>query len=250
MSEKAKSVRSVPTIYENILIGNFLFGLGLAIGMRRPGGPLQMAVNLLQQTPGDRKLGDLMLGGPRLVRVIEFKRFTNDSKKETAKHLSLVRSLQDAGYRHLEPVSRKIHLYVEMEEKRDDPRTYTRPYLDFLSTRVGSPMHQLVDELAVTALGPPMDDQTRARCHEYLTMLQRAQGAAWAGSGALLVAVNDKMQIEYAVLEDLRDLRLTAHQALDRYEGLVRVADAHEAQQLRQAQAHVQERSIGMDYSR
>lgn len=48
--------------YENVIIGNFIYGLGLVMGKN----PRQIdsCVNLLQQTPLDKVLGDVMLQFP------------------------------------------------------------------------------------------------------------------------------------------------------------------------------------------
>ena len=52
-------------IYENLVIGNFLFALGLKIGARRDDylAP-DLGVHLMQQTPLDIVLGDVLLAGP------------------------------------------------------------------------------------------------------------------------------------------------------------------------------------------
>ena len=52
-------------LYENIVIGNFLFGLGIKIGARQdemftPG----FALHLMQQTPLDIYIGDVLFAGP------------------------------------------------------------------------------------------------------------------------------------------------------------------------------------------
>ena len=60
------------TPYENIIIGNFLYSLGLAIG--RSPRPVEACINLTQQTPLDQVLGDVMLQFPGAWRLIEFKR--------------------------------------------------------------------------------------------------------------------------------------------------------------------------------
>ena len=70
-------------IYENTVIGNFLFGLGLKLGGEgsNPG----LGVHLTQQTPLDIVLGDILLTGPRSVALLEFKRARAKRKKEKAK---------------------------------------------------------------------------------------------------------------------------------------------------------------------
>lgn len=61
------------TLYENIVIGNYLFDLGVRMAKLRPTLPL-VSVNLLQQTPADRLLGDVLLANAGVCRLIEFKR--------------------------------------------------------------------------------------------------------------------------------------------------------------------------------
>lgn len=45
-------------LYENVVIGNFLYGLGFSIGRSLPEQRTSV-VNLLQQTPADKTLGVL-----------------------------------------------------------------------------------------------------------------------------------------------------------------------------------------------
>ena len=51
-------------LYENIVIGNFLYGLGFAIAKRTASCDFPSIVNLLQQTPDDAVLGDLLFKAP------------------------------------------------------------------------------------------------------------------------------------------------------------------------------------------
>ena len=55
-------------IYENIVIGNFLVGFGIGVGLLHSSAPIEpLAVNLLQQTPMD-KLTEMDYG-PKEVSV-------------------------------------------------------------------------------------------------------------------------------------------------------------------------------------
>ena len=65
-------------IYENLVIGNFLYALGLTMGARQHDylAP-DWAVSLAQQTPLDIVLGDVVLTGPKAVALLEFKREAN-----------------------------------------------------------------------------------------------------------------------------------------------------------------------------
>ena len=47
--------------------------------------PEPISVNLLQQTPLDTSLGDVLLAKARVVRLIEFKREANKDRKERAR---------------------------------------------------------------------------------------------------------------------------------------------------------------------
>ena len=60
-------------IYENLVIGNFLFGLGLKVGaLRNDYIAPELAVSLLHQTPLEFVLGDVMLAGPRAIALLGF----------------------------------------------------------------------------------------------------------------------------------------------------------------------------------
>ena len=68
-------------LYENVIIGNFLYTLGLNIGINKEL-PKYSSINLLQQTPADKALGDVLLEFPGVVRLIEFKNKKSDKEKE------------------------------------------------------------------------------------------------------------------------------------------------------------------------
>lgn len=69
-------------LYENIVIGNFLYGLGFAVRARAhsTGLVVPSVVNLLQQTPADKELADVLLEFPGVVRLIEFKQLNKKSR--------------------------------------------------------------------------------------------------------------------------------------------------------------------------
>lgn len=57
-------------IYENVYIGNFIYACGKFIGFKQGNG----AVNLYQQTPNDKYVGDLMMSNECKHIIIEFKK--------------------------------------------------------------------------------------------------------------------------------------------------------------------------------
>ena len=69
-------------LYENVVIGNFLYGLGFAVRAKSNGGIVPSIVNLLQQTPANKQLTDVLLEFPGVVRLIEFKQRSNRANKE------------------------------------------------------------------------------------------------------------------------------------------------------------------------
>lgn len=108
-------------LYENVVIGNFLYGLGVSIGNRLKSGYLPGAVSLLQQTPEDKALGDVLLEFPGTLRLIEFKAQGNHSTKERRRHSKLstilkgkqeFRNISCRGQEML-TISRRVHWYVE-----------------------------------------------------------------------------------------------------------------------------------------
>jgi hypothetical protein len=56
--------------YENIVIGNFLYSLGLTVGQESQGSVRPMCVNLMQQTPLDERLGDVMVANTGVTLLI------------------------------------------------------------------------------------------------------------------------------------------------------------------------------------
>src|SRR6266700_1927178 len=121
-------------LYENIVIGSFLFEVGVHIG-RKTEAPSALSVNLLQQTPLDQSFGDVLLANNATCRLIEFKRDDNESDKEIQK-----RDLLDAFFQHHEipkywfTLSRLVHWYASIDERHIDEGTVgttVRPYLDF-----------------------------------------------------------------------------------------------------------------------
>ncbi|BCA64663.1 hypothetical protein [Fluviibacter phosphoraccumulans] len=64
-------------LYGNIVIGNFLYGLGFVIAKPTASCDFPSIVNLLQQTPDDAVFGDHLFKAPGMLRIIEFKQRSN-----------------------------------------------------------------------------------------------------------------------------------------------------------------------------
>lgn len=81
--------------YENIVIGNFLYGLGLSLGTRAGLKAPLASINNTQQTPLDPILADVWLTFPGVCRLLEFKRQGVDNTKDKEKRKALSTVLND-----------------------------------------------------------------------------------------------------------------------------------------------------------
>jgi hypothetical protein len=89
--------------YENLILGNFLFGLGLELGLNQEHAPVPSTlVNLHQQTNLDTRLCDVLILNSRFFRMFEFKRTANDREKEKSKVIQLSRALSATASEGLE----------------------------------------------------------------------------------------------------------------------------------------------------
>ncbi|WP_165677915.1 hypothetical protein [Metapseudomonas otitidis] len=114
-------------LYENVVIGNFLYALGFAIGRKTQAGGLMPIVNLLQQTPDDKRLADVFAYYPGAMRIIEFKRRENSDNKEEEKLRILKRAVKYAA--NVEKISLISHWFVETSVPGEELVSRIVPYL-------------------------------------------------------------------------------------------------------------------------
>jgi len=193
--------------YENIVIGNFLYSFGLAIGQVSTADVRPMCINLLQQTPIDRALGDLMFANAGVTRLLEFKRSKNDSEKEATKRVILSRTLVDDAY--MQAISREIHWYIETSEEAASLVSRVVPYLDFADKRVvGTTIEKFTNAAALDAVSKEIDAKTRAAYEEYINLVAVSHGGLQGASGGLIVNYTKEHGIRYVPVADIRDLLL------------------------------------------
>lgn len=220
--------------YENIVIGNFLYSLGLIVGQLTGGEVRPMCVNLLQQSPMDRPLGDVLIENAGVTRLIEFKREQNDSVKEETKRLMLERAL--GGNVRLQSVSREIHWYIETSEKVESLVSRVVPYLDFSDSKAAATtLEQFTDWSGRAAVMRTIDDQTHVAYKHYLELLAYSHGGLQGASGGLVVTYNKDIGIRYILLTDIRDLLLSHRLVREAYFERVR-QQAKELNHQRRAQ--------------
>jgi len=194
--------------YENIIIGNFLYGLGLAMG-RRPT-PVDACVNLLQQTPLDKALGDVMLQFPGAWRLIEFKRVGANMKKEAVK-LATYRGATSRD-RELREASLTAHWFVESgpyvvdEFDNAEFQMKVRPYLQ-LQEDGGISLEAFVERIVDDARRGPT---RRKELDLYLRLIRLFGCLDGYETSGLLVGVNSAGGLVYLPLDNITDLNATS----------------------------------------
>jgi hypothetical protein len=148
---------------ENVVIGNFLYGLGFAISAKSKATVFPSIVSLLQQNPMDKPLGDVLLEFTEgIVRLIEFKNKKSDHKKERKKNEILTEDLQrmivDEALKgmgeHYTNISKSIHWFVETDPKANDFVSRIVPYLEAYpggDTRNASEEYRFAEFVNLTA---------------------------------------------------------------------------------------------------
>lgn len=205
-------------LYENVVIGNFLFGLGCAMGGRLRSGHLPAAVNLLQQTPKDKLLGDVLLSFPGTLRLIEFKAKGASLKKERTKHRKLSAAVE--ALPGMSDISRKVHWYIETAPSEVlGIEAFFGPYLDALAATSASRPRSALDfkrfiETTVDEVFAHRDEEVPEQVQAYLTLLRWCQGGDKTGAGALIVMVGAGGGLNYVELKDMTELRMEHRQWL------------------------------------
>jgi hypothetical protein len=209
-------------IYENFVIGDFLFGLGVEMAFSYRNQPMHRTlVNLFQQTPLDKTFADVIVKNPGIFRIFEFKREANRSEKETAKLWMLkkgFRSFKHSESDELKCISRKVHWYVEI------PRGSTAnvgvvPYLDLRTRRRRLDLAELVKCIAEEASTTSLTEEDMRGYEWYLKVLTTCRGRESVAnrrspsSGALLILISGG-HVQYEAVNDIRDVLLPKNDIL------------------------------------
>ena len=194
-------------LYENITIGNFLFALGYALRNTQGNQQLAGSVNLLQQTPADKLLGDVLLKFTGVVRLIEFKAHGANVTKERDKHEAL--SVVIAA-KQLEKISREVHWYVESKATDTSLGLLTIPYLDAFTEKAYTFTDRLQDFVQNLAqdIARQRTGYTSKEINDYLLYVRSMQGSGATGIGGLLLLAEPNGLLRYAAINDLVDLNM------------------------------------------
>ncbi|XLZ71475.1 hypothetical protein ABT364_05765 [Massilia sp. SR12] len=225
--------------YENIVIGNFLYGLGFRLGQSAGSDAPSACINLLQQTRLDGKFGDVLLQTGGLARVIEFKRITNKGKKEQRRSEKLRIMLADSP--HLVEASRKVHWHAltgfsGVAEEVDV--TLTR-YIDLGQGGAVVSLAAFTQQTALAMLSPS-EEPPKEHVADYLSALASAARVSGSNNGGILVHISPDGQLHYAALRDLSDLELDLRMLAERERQLTRSLLAQ--RELDMEQSHERER--------
>ena len=198
-------------LYENVVIGNFLYGLGVAIGKRLKSGYLPGAVSLLQQTPEDKALGDVLLDFPGTLRLIEFKAQGNRSKKELTRYRKLLPIIQEQP--EMVSISRRVHWYVETAPSSlKGVDAFFSPYLNAFDIvkpeKQPFALERFVESVVDDVISSSKDERD-VQEKNYLKLVRWCQGAKETGAGALIVVVGADGRMEFVALEDLMALNMS-----------------------------------------
>ncbi|WP_417454919.1 hypothetical protein [Kiloniella sp.] len=194
-------------IYENIIIGNFLVGLGHQIG--RINSNLPFNVNLLQQTPLDKSIGDVLMERADFIKIIEFKRQVNTNKKEQTKHTILSRALND---HKLHDVSREIHWLVSHQNTEKELVVKSAPYLDFNTGLETYSLTELIKDTADELTGKNVPKHKAADYESYIKLLQTLNGRNSDSSGAIILCSSSEGGLNYMPVNSLENLRFSLNQ--------------------------------------
>lgn len=192
-------------LYENIIIGNFLYGLGFSLGRTFGTNSPPSVINLLQQTPADKTLGDLLVEYPGVVRLIEFKNKSSSKTKEKSKIEILDKAI--GGQKELRKVSHDIHWYIETSPKRKECINRIVPYLHaFNSIESRYTLESYINEITKSVIGEKTDfDSSLVKSYLYLVAQSFDEGNV--GTGGLIFSVNST-GIRYVQYTDITQLNL------------------------------------------
>lgn len=199
---------------DSLVIGHFLYGLGLRLGQRTGATAPVACVSLLQQAQGAGSLGDFLHRRAATVRLIEFSGRARLGLQGRRKHLVLQAALRRQP--DLKAISRRLHWQVEVKPvaaggpaargPRFEFHFGARPYLDWLAgTTPDEDVDSLLDAIVDDALGP-RERHDDVLLRDYLVTVARFAGRA-DGLAGMLIAVDAVAGIQWIAFKDLRDLR-------------------------------------------
>jgi len=201
-------------VYENVVIGNFLYGLGVSVGKLVKGDDFPSVINLIQQTPDDVPLGDLLYLSEGMLIIAEFKlaQNTRGQEKERNKQKKLEEQLKIQP--DLIHVSREVHWYIEADTSTGFLETEITPYIDAFKTEKNySRMSEFLKRTADLAVNGGAVS-TAKQMNKYIAMLATVHGKEGSGSNGIKSAgifakISTDGSITYMQTESIYELVMT-----------------------------------------
>lgn len=243
-------------IYENLVIGNFLYALGISIGKATAEKTQFSVINLLQQTPDDKLLGDLLIEYPGVVKLIEFKNKKSNLKKEKDRIDQLTISLDNNQEMHT--TSKKVHWYIETSPFEEKCFNRIVPYLDAFKPALSTLTiesfikhitQEVVDQIATNENKSVKNYlQIVAACQGTHKRRDEGSGDMSTGSGGLILCVhaNGLAFVQYTNILQLQLQHKQFVRGLQNNYNSIMAPEMGEKQELQKSKTLT--RDIGMDY--
>jgi len=187
--------------YENVIIGNFIYLLGITAGRQDQS---TFNVNLLQQTPLDKPLADVMIASPRFVMIIEFKRASIVDKKEDEKRTKLREKLE-TKHKKLLLVSKLVHWFANIDCTNSTLGISIEPYIENqLSSKSYKEIPEFVNKIFEMST-KPKTLITAEEIKNYINLLGETGGTS-KSRGGLIVIADKENGIAVIPLNDITEI--------------------------------------------
>ena len=203
-------------IYENVFIGNFIYALGVKIGINSCQSEFKKeipaCVNLLQQTPIDYKFADLLTSFGGVSFLIEFKSRENKKRKEPKKRDKLDKYIGKKW--QMREVSRLAHWFIQVDGSKG-VETKVVPYLDMDEQKVLDEAYgfdYFIEKIIEKIFNLPSDREvldigvTVETMSKYLKDIAKAfpkGGSQKESLGGLIINVTPDGRLIYVVVNDI-----------------------------------------------
>ena len=184
--------------YENIQIGYFLYALGYHVS--KNGYHIsKFSPNLMQQTPLDKDLGDLLINSTSKCILIEFKRSIDEVKNEIDKKNDIVKCIREKGFEEIK-LSAKCHLLAIGDYDDEKLEFLFMPYIMMLVSEEFR-KYNIFEDIVKGEIGIKRDDFIRYYNHMKTCKPDPSPGGC---TGCLLIEIAENGSIYSYALKDMK----------------------------------------------
>jgi hypothetical protein len=205
-----------PTPYENAYLGAFIFTMGVLARDRRPKDESFKVPTILQQTPHDKPLGDLLASWGARHFLLEFKRFERNVQYEISekdRKWSQVQSWGMSNRPHsVQPVETpQAHFVAWGTGKRSPPDLFFMPYWAICEgpkqTGVRKSLADFISDLLdlFPGIGTSLEELNTYLAH--LSSTDGSGGRPLDTIGGFLISVTKEGQVSLVRCDHQLDLR-------------------------------------------